>query len=122
MPSDTYVNFKEYLESTKGAVLLFVVRDFRGNEIARQIVKYEELGMNNQREYTAKFVVDELLSAKMIPGSYTLDIYLSTPAADIDDPAPEDYCLTKRLTETGIKIQVRGGMKSPSRATSVDGG
>lgn len=122
MPNDTYVNFKEYLENTKGAVLLFVVRDFRGNEIARQIVKYDELGMNNQKEYTAKFVVDELLSAKMIPGSYTLDIYISTPAANVDNPAPEDYCLTKRLTEAGIKIQVRGGVKEPTRATSIEGG
>ena len=122
MPNDTYVNFKEYLENMKGAVLLFVVRDFRGSEIARQIVKYDELGMNNQREYTAKFVVDELLSAKMIPGSYTLDIYISVPNGDVDNPAPEDYCLTKRLTEAGIKIQVRGGTKEPTRATSIEGG
>ena len=122
MPNDTYVNFKEYLENTKGAVLLFVVRDFRGNEIARQIVRYDELGMNNQREYTAKFVVDELLSAKMIPGSYTLDIYISVPNGDVDNPAPEDYCFTKRLTEAGIKIQVRGGTKEPTRATSIEGG
>ena len=122
MPKDSYVDFREYLEKTKGAVLLFVLRDFRGQEVNRQMVHYDELEMNNQREYTAKFVVDELLTAKMIPGSYTLDIYLSQPNSDVDEPTIDDYCLTKRLTEAGIKIQVRGGTKAPTRATSMEGG
>lgn len=128
--TETYISFKEYLESQPGSVVLFVLCDYRGDEVTRQIVPYEKLEMRKVGEYTAKFTVDELLSAKMHPGNYKLFIYIGLPdndkynALQVDERAeplvPEDYTLNKCLTEQGVNIRVRGGTNQPTIGVGSD--
>lgn len=116
MATENYISLGEYLQSTEGAVLLFVLNDARGNEINRQIVTFEQLQLTTTSSYTAKFVVDELLSATMIPGTYTLYLYIGLPSstATANPLTPADYTFDKCLTEQGIKLRVRGGALKPS--------
>ena len=112
---EAYVSIREYLENTPGAVLLFVLRDTRGQELNRQVVDYDHLSMKDTNTFSAPFVVDELLTAKMVPGIYSLFIYLSLPKSEgSEEPTPADYNLDKCLTDAGIKIVVQGGAQGPS--------
>lgn len=122
MAGEAFISFGEYVRSTPGAVLLFVLRDFRGQELNRQVVHYDEFGMTDSKSYTAKFIVDELLSAKMIPGSYTLYMYVGIPKSGKTEPlSPEDYTFDKCLTEQGVQIRVRGGLNDPATGVILDG-
>lgn len=122
MTREAYISFGEYVRSTPGAVLLFVLRDARGKELERQVVTYEQLGMSDSKSYTAKFIVDELLSAKMIPGSYTLYMYVGLPRAGAKtNLTPADYTFDKCLTEQGIQIRVRGGLNDPVTGVDLNG-
>ena len=116
MPQEeTYISFEEYLESQPGSVVLFVLLDYRGKEINRQVVPYTSLEMRKAGEYTAKFVVDDLLTMKMHPGNYKLFLYVGLPKDPEEiDIKPEDYTFAKCLTEKGIEIRVRGGLQEPS--------
>lgn len=122
MANETYISFKEYIESTSGAVLLFVLCDTRGREMNRQVVPYKQLVINSMNKCAAKFIVDEQLSSKMIPGEYKLYLYVGIPSTTAKEAkkeayAPEDYTLDKCLTEQGVRIRVRGGLNEPSLGT-----
>ena len=124
MAQDKYMSFGEYVQNTPGAVLLFVLRDVHDKELERQVVPYSKLGMTTTKSYTARFVVDELLSAKMVPGQYTLYMYVGIPkasAADKEELGPDDYTCDRCLTEQGVKIRVRGGLNDPSVGVETDG-
>ncbi len=124
MSKESYMSFEEYIQNTPGAVLLFVLRDVHDKELDRQVVPYSKLGMTSTRSYTAKFVVDELLTAKMIPGSYTLYMYVGIPKSDVKDKenlTPQDYNCDRCLTEQGVRLRVRGGLNDPSVGVETDG-
>lgn len=122
MANETYVSLGDYLQSTPGAVLLFVLNNPRGEEIARQVVTFEQLELSALHSYNAKFVVDELLSSIMIPATYTLYLYVGLPKADAKEPyTPQDYTFDKCLTEQGIKLRVRGGALKPSVGVEDNG-
>ncbi|MCM1322817.1 MAG: hypothetical protein NC218_01390 [Acetobacter sp.] len=124
MAQEAYMSFGEYVQNTPGAVLLFVLRDVKDKELERQVVPYDKLGMTTNRSYTAKFVVDELLTAKMVPGQYTLYMYVGLPKSDAKDKeelSPYDYACDLCLTEQGVKIRVRGGLNDPSLGVQMDG-
>ena len=124
MAQDRYMSFGEYIQNTPGAVLLFVLRDVHDKELDRQVVSYENLGMTTTRTYTARFVVDELLTAKMVPGQYTLYMYIGVPKSaskEKEELPPDDYTYDRCLTEQGVKIRVRGGLNDPSVGVEEDG-
>ena len=124
MAQDRYMSFGEYIQNTPGAVLLFVLRDVHDKEVDRQVVSYENLGMTTTRTYTARFVVDELLTAKMVPGQYTLYMYIGVPKSaskEKEELTPDDYTYDRCLTEQGVKIRVRGGLNDPSVGVEEDG-
>ena len=123
MSAENYISLSDYLRSTDGSVLLFVLNDARGNEITRQVVTLDQLEQANAKSYTAKFVVDEMLSSIMIPETYTLYLYIALPKSSVskDNLTPEDYVFDKCLTEQGIKLRVRGGALGPSVGAENNG-
>lgn len=117
---DTYTNIVEYLKGTAGSVLVFVLRDVHDVELNRQVVRYENLDMKETDIYSAKFVVDELLTAKMVPGNYRLYLYVGVPKEGVETPTDKDYTLSKCLTEKGVQIRVRGALNEPSVGTNFE--
>lgn len=112
---DQVLPLREYLLSVPNSVILFVLRDFAGDVLSLQTIPFEELSIRSSTELGAKFVVDELLTSKMIPGMYRLFAYLAYPKAGIEEPeSVEDYVLDICLTEQGIKIKVNGEISNPS--------
>lgn len=120
MAEETYISFKEYLDSQPGAVLLFILRDFRGAEFARQVVLANDVIILETGRLKANFIVDERLSARMVPGNYTLYIYVGLPKL-ATSTSPSDYEPEKCLTEQGIKIRVRGGLDEPAVTSVLSG-
>lgn len=115
--ADNYVKISEYLEGLENGVIVFVLHNFRGEEIHRQIVLKEELTITLTESVKALFSVDEALSSRMVPGKYTLYVYIAVPKTNLPVVSnyvlkPTDYSLFKCLTEQGIGIQVRGGANS----------
>lgn len=121
--SETYISFQEHLESQPGAVVVLVLVDFRGHEIERQIVPLERVVIAENGKSRVKFVVDELLAAKLVPGSYKLFLYVGLPkAAALEHGgvlASTDYTLNNCLTEQGVRIVIRGSSGAPD-ITSVE--
>lgn len=115
--SEMYIPFQDYLESQPGAVILFVLINFRGTEMSRQIVSLDDVVVSEIGKLRAKFIVGELLAAKLVPGSYWLYLYVGLPkeeaVADGRPLQPADYTFNKCLTEQGIKILIRGGTGAP---------
>ena len=115
MAQDFRISLGDYLQDTPGAVLLFVLNDARGQEINRQVVSFDDLTLSGEHTYNAKFIVDELLSAVMVPADYTLYLYVGLPSSSAKEPyAPTDYYFDKCLTEQGVRLRVRGGALGPS--------
>ena len=115
---DTYLSFVEYMQTVSNAVLLFILCDVRGVEMERQVRTLDDISIDSLNSCSAKFVVDESLTTKMIPGNYTLYMYVGVPKSTATSPySASDYTLDKCLTEQGIKIRVRGGLNEPSVGT-----
>jgi hypothetical protein len=115
--ADNYVKISDYLEALTGGVLVFVLKNFRGEEIHRQIVPKDQLKTTLTESVKTKFLVDSALSSRMVPGQYTLFLYIAIPKTGLPtSPSyvikPTDYSLFKCLTEQGIGIQVRGGLNN----------
>ena len=110
---NTYSTFFEYLQEQPNAVILFQLEDFRGEVIDRQMVTRGQLETTDRKTWSARFRVDELLSAKMTPGSYKLFVKIAVPPEGVENPPLSDYLDIKTITEQGISIRVRGGAKQP---------
>jgi hypothetical protein len=115
MPQNEVVSLKEYLESIPNSAILFILRTFAGEALDTQVVTSDEIKFKSSRTISASFVVDQLLTQKMVPGMYRLFAYIAQPKEGITEPKKvQDYILNKCLTEKGIKIKVIGELDSPS--------
>lgn len=109
------LSLKDYLGSIENSAMIFILRSFAGDTLDTQIVKSEDIRLKTSRTLSASFIVDQLLTQKMVPGIYRLFSYIAYPKQGILNPQGiQDYVLDKCLTEQGIKIRVDGELDAPS--------
>lgn len=113
--SNQAIPLREYLDSIDNSSIVFVLRDFVGNLVNTQMVSSADITIHSSKRLGARFIVDELLTSRMIPGTYKLYAYIAYPKEGANAPyLIADYVLDKCLTEQGIKIKVNGGLNQPS--------
>lgn len=101
---DTYVPISDFMRDSNKQVV-FSLRDFRGNEIWKQVSKVKDMIITDT-EVKVYFRISEDLSAIMVPNRYKLIIFITEEVqADLGE-TQEVY--NKCLTENGIDIRVRG--------------
>lgn len=115
MAENEIVSIREYLESIENSAIIFILRNYSGQTLDSQVITIEDIKIKSLKTISAAFVVDQVLTTKMIPGNYRLFVYIAIPKEEITSPTKvQDYILDKCLTEQGIKIRVDGELDSPS--------
>lgn len=115
MSENEVVSIREYLESIENSAIIFILKNYSGETLDSQVITAGDIKVKSTKTITASFVVDQVLTTKMIPGNYRLFVYIAIPKEEDRVPVRvQDYILDKCLTEQGIKIRVDGELDSPS--------
>lgn len=115
MAQNEVISLREYLLSIPNSAVMFVLKDYVGNVVDSQVVPTPSIQVKSSNTLGAKFIVDELLTTKMVPGLYKLFAYIVYPREHATEPyGVKDYIIDKVLTQAGIDIKVNGGLEMPS--------
>lgn len=104
---NSYIPIVDFLKGSKTKYLKFVMQNFRGEEINTQVIRAEDLDYSGDC-VTAKYKINDELSAIMVPEQYRLFIYLiDEEPADPESSSEPTIIYNKCLTENGIQIRVK---------------